>query len=1094
MENVIIKYSDFILDDGGFDKARADVVKFGDDIVDEAKKIKKEFQKAFNMDDLEGMKEFEEKAESITDLFKKQKKSLETLDKAQKEYLENQENATKSTEDQLGNLVKLDKKLAKHKSELKEVNKLLELGVKTDRDLNKERVEAQLNIKKVNAKIREQQKEILKVNTLSAKENKLLKAKITLEKTEIKTLDDVRERMSALRLVVQTLDINEQADEIKAFNEEINELTGVLGENSDKFIQSKINIGNYEESITNALKGTSAFNTNVGVLDQAIGSLVNVLTLTNAELEVMEAQLGANSKALKRFIVGWKSLNTVLKASIIGAVLIALVAVASAFSDTRAGAIRMEKAMSVLSNSWTLFSQRVGIVVSGIGEVLGLFFSGKFGQASKAWDKTMLKSMVATASSIDAIVEGLDNIERAFQIEDNVRRLTQEVERLNGELEVTQGIADDSTKSLTTQLLASKKALELIEDVAKRESEIAQQNLELANERVKQNIKANGIEVLNIDLSKKGTDFAQATLDLAQQRGASLEISNDLLDAQQQAVLEVIKAENKLQKEKQDNAKITREINRDIFEQNLDLLIDLIDTEKNLSEQFVNDVTKNFEKRVNEFNRFLIRFRANAQKELDEFTKEAQNLELDLDFEAQFDENGNLKVFVNDSELATDNIVELNKQLQGFGLNEIDINRFREFIVESRNGVKDFRDLNKELKLVGINVKQLSSNIEVTQDELNALKQLENQILKLGEAQKKATSTEEQQKITKQIEELENQKTAITEFAEMQRIQNQKDAIDAELETVEEGSVRYLELIQQRLDLEKQLRETGIDDVLDKTKEANKKSLEDYKRFASSVRKVLDTVLDKVTEVNQKRVEKAEEQVDKQGELIDVQQRRAEQGLENTLAFEQRELGKREADLIKRQKKQERLEKIKAIYSAYNNYAGQGDKNPITKALRDFALLEAITASFGDGGIVGIDGVKTNQFGITQGRSHNSDGSGGMLAFHEGGEGFFSRDDIKRMGGQENFYKMKDLASQGKIDSNFFSGQGQKFIQAIPFDRTNHQLISEMKEVKKAIEAKPTQNWDVPGFADGVLEMVETVMSKNKTTRNHYKTRKPLRN
>jgi type IV secretory pathway VirB4 component len=35
-----------------------------------------------------------------------------------------------------------------------------------------------------------------------------------------------------------------------------------------------------------------------------------------------------------------------------------------------------------------------------------------------------------------------------------------------------------------------------------------------------------------------------------------------------------------------------------------------------------------------------------------------------------------------------------------------------------------------------------------------------------------------------------------------------------------------------------------------------------------------------------------------------------------------------------------------------------------------------------------------------------------------------------------------------------------------------------MREVKRAIEGKPVQNWDVANVADGVMELVETVMTK----------------
>lgn len=1122
MESVLFRYSDFFDNDGGFDRVRKEFDQLGDDLIKKAKEVR-EKTKLFDVDQAEAIKEAEEQAETLADAFKKYGDAKKDLNKIEEEYLKTRKKVNGTEDDQIKKLAKLDKQLQTYRTDLKELNKLGTKNGKVVEDVNKARVEAQINIKKVSKEIRDQQKEILKANELSREEQKLLKAKITLEKDQIKTLDDVRDRISALRTVVQSLDYEAQADQVRAYNEEIDELTQILSDNSDKFIQSKINIGNYEESIVNALKETDLFKTNIGALDGVLQSVLGILFLTREEIEEMEKASKQNTNAIKRMTIAFGRLNKVLKASIIGVVLVAIGALASAFGDTRAGAVRLEKVMMTLSSAFSTFGKvatalftglgeafvilfdTIGNVIEqnkdkGIGQLIKDFFTGDLGildavgnNFKKQFDnikKTFNEVVELVKSGTDAVIQGLDNIDRAYKLEDNIRRLNQEIEVLNGKLAIAQIRAGDSTKSLTAQLLANKQALELTEEIAEKQLFIAKQQLELANEKVKQNIKANGVEAKNIDLALKGEDFAKATLDLAQQRGVQLEISNDLVEQQQQALLDVIKVENELQTTREENAKERREINRDIFEQNLDLLIDLIDTEKNLSEQYVNDVTKNFQKRVNEFNRFLVVFRQNAQRELDEFTKEASNLGLDLDFSIQYDDNGDFDVFVGDTKLAIDNIVELNAQLQGLGINEIDINRFREFLVETRNGIRDFRGLNKELTLTAIKVKELSSNVLVSQDELNALDTLQAKIDKLVQAQQVATTTAQRKKIVEQIVELEKQKDAITEFADQQRLENRRDAIDEELKTVEEGSERYYELLNERLAIEKQIKEKQADDILKSTKEANDKAIEEYKKFADEVRQVLDLVLDKVLEVNQKRVDSAKDAVTKQNELTDEQRRRAEEGLTNTLAFEQRELGKREAELVRRQKRQERLEKIKALYSSYNNYSSRGDENAIQKALRDFALLKAIEATFKEGGLTGIDGVKTNRHGITTGKRHNRNGRGGNLAWHERGEGFFSRKEVENMG-HDNFYKIKSMAGQGLIDENFFSRQRKEFVNSTNMIVTDPGLKDEIREVKRAIEKKPVPSWRMEEMANGMMKVVEETMEKNVVKRNHYIVKKP---
>lgn len=263
------------------------------------------------------------------------------------------------------------------------------------------------------------------------------------------------------------------------------------------------------------------------------------------------------------------------------------------------------------------------------------------------------------------------------------------------------------------------------------------------------------------------------------------------------------------------------------------------------------------------------------------------------------------------------------------------------------------------------------------------------------------------------------------------------------------------------------------------------------KKLADAAKQIFSGVLNEIEKLQTKSVQSIKDALVEQEKAVDIQRRRAEEGLVNTLAFEQRELGKRESERIKAEKRLERIQKVRSLYSAYNNNAAnENEKDPLGKTLRDFAILEAITASFADGGLTGIDGVKTDNFGITKGKRHDANGRGGNLAWHEVGEGFFNRKEVDSMG-RENFYKLKNLASAGQIDDNFFSKQRELFVQSVPVVGGSPELLNEMREVKKAINGKPTQNWDAIGVIDGVLEVVETTMKKNKVRRNHYKSKRP---
>ena len=724
-------------------------------------------------------------------------------------------------------------------------------------------------------------------------------------------------------------------------------------------------------------------------------------------------------------------------------------------------------------------------------------------------------------SAGDSIVQNLENIERAFNIEDNIRRLTLEIEELNGELAILQSRAGDSTQSLTNQLEANVRALRVSEEIARRNVEIARQRLELANERVKANASLRPIENQGLNQAKEGVEFAEETLRFAQQQGAALEISNSLLEEQQNALLELNKVENEQNLTREENARQRREIERDLFEQNLDLLIDLIDTEKNLSEQFVNDTTRNFEARITEFNRFLIKFRQNAQLELNEFNKlaqrnakiiESQLLNTDLpaeqieslrkqlvqlqslDLQINFDEEGNFEVFNNGVELSIDDISELNKELQALGLAEIPINRFREFNIETRNAVRDFNELNKELVQAGISFRQLRGEFTASQAELKQLEALDAQIKQISESLQGSLTIAQRNEAIKRLQELEEQRTKIAKDADNERTQVRINAINEELKTVETGSVRELELLQERLNLEKQLRDEAAQEEIKNEIDKQKKIVEEQKKAAAEIRRIISLVANEFVKQAAEQTAAAEKASQEQQAAVTRQQQRAVAGLENTLAQEQQLLGEREAERVRAEQRQRRLEQIRALYSSYANYANQGDgENAIGKALRDFAILRAVEATFADGGIVGIDGltsqVRTNSKGITQGRSHNM--KGGILALHEGGEGFFSRQEVANMG-EDNFRLIKTMAAKGQIGSEFFSDQRKAFVATVPTaSPTDQRLLSEVRELKRAVQNQPSESWDVEKIFDDVFKLTKTTTKGNSKKRRSYIKRKP---
>ena len=161
-------------------------------------------------------------------------------------------------------------------------------------------------------------------------------------------------------------------------------------------------------------------------------------------------------------------------------------------------------------------------------------------------------------------------------------------------------------------------------------------------------------------------------------------------------------------------------------------------------------------------------------------------------------------------------------------------------------------------------------------------------------------------------------------------------AIDDELSGLKEGSDDAIRLEREKAAIIKQLTEAEIaekkkakeEEVKDAEKAAAKQ-IELQKKIQKAIFDVLTQILDKITENQAERVKEAEEAITKQDAAVDSQRNRAEQGLSNTLAFEQRERAKAELELQKQQKRLEKAEKVKSLFASYTANANNPELSKI---------------------------------------------------------------------------------------------------------------------------------------------------------------------
>lgn len=374
-----------------------------------------------------------------------------------------------------------------------------------------------------------------------------------------------------------------------------------------------------------------------------------------------------------------------------------------------------------------------------------------------------------------------------------------------------------------------------------------------------------------------------------------------------------------------------------------------------------------------------------------------------------------------------------------------------------------------------------------TQAEILKVAALEGARLE-GEIQATGRAVEEQkaaiEKAGAEVEaaELKRLQTLIDKRFQL-RLKGLKDEYSLQLSLLEEGSTDYQRVEQERNNAIEALRAEHSKEMQGIDKEIVEASANNWREFVNDLDGVFSQVLDRLEELYSKSLEAAEERVETQGELVDKQRERAEAGLSNTLAFEQKELAKREAELIQSQKRLERIEKAKAIYASYaSNSSNPNVENPLIKTLKDFAILEAITASFATGGYTG-DGGKYDPAGLV----------------HKG-EFVIDKDWTQKLGlrGESmQGFKQKFLngwistpAENTGLNAKTLTKQKREFMKEVKAPVLDVSgLEREIRELKDWQMRQEVQKVDVKRIANNVLEFVETIQKKGvkKTYRHRIK-------
>lgn len=304
-----------------------------------------------------------------------------------------------------------------------------------------------------------------------------------------------------------------------------------------------------KEELKSLSKETEDVQRDAGGLGTAFGSLGDQLQSFSNRVNVAGVGLGdlggkasGSVKGLKGLTTGFKALDLVLKASVIGLIVVAVAALGTNLVKTSKGAEFLRKAMATLEG---VFNGVVDVLIN-----LDKIFSRNI---IDVFDKNIKQAKTLAALQRD--------VARANRI------LSGELATANVELERLNTLADDATLSLKAQQEAAQAA--------------AQAELEAAGKRE--------------DIAKNNALLIKAEISTLKARNEL--VTEDLKDQLNEAEIAVKEAQAETLRVTLENATRVRQIDQDTFEQRLDFLIDYTDNQKAINERLIADDTKTIEER-----------------------------------------------------------------------------------------------------------------------------------------------------------------------------------------------------------------------------------------------------------------------------------------------------------------------------------------------------------------------------------------------------------------------------------------------------------------------------------------------------------------
>jgi len=226
------------------------------------------------------------------------------------------------------------------------------------------------------------------------------------------------------------------------------------------------------KEMTAVEKATDKANDAAGEYEDTLGDLAKETEVFGVSINGISSAFKGSIKAVKGSVSSLKAFKTALIATGIGAFVVVLGTLATAFASTSQGMALVEDVSSILANTWAVVIKRVGLLAKGLTQFFSRDFKGAFdtlGEAVSGFGTELAEAAVQGAE--------LAQRERDLVTEKNALLVSQAEEI--AQLEKLRNFSDDVTQSLEDRIKATEKARAIIAKQSADNVAIAEKELQL---------------------------------------------------------------------------------------------------------------------------------------------------------------------------------------------------------------------------------------------------------------------------------------------------------------------------------------------------------------------------------------------------------------------------------------------------------------------------------------------------------------------------------------------------------------------------------------------------------------------------------------